>query len=111
MKNFSANLLILMMLIIGAVMDTPAQTRIRFGRGSTSATVSGSLAGHGTRTYVLGARAGQRLSANVSSRGGCVQFNGSTSISMTTEDGNNYLDISNECKGRTVRYSLTVTID
>jgi hypothetical protein len=59
---------------------------------------------------VLGARNGQRLSANVSSRGGCIQFNGTTSISMTTEDGNNYLDISNECKGGAIRYSLTVSI-
>lgn len=109
MKKLSAHLLILVMVLMGAVMDTPAQTRIRFGRGSTSASVSGTLQSHGTRTYVLGARAGQRLTANVSSRGGCVIFAGSSSISMITEDGNNYLDISNECRGA-VRYTLTVSI-
>ncbi len=109
MKILSANLLILVMIFMGAVMDTPAQTRIRFSRGSTSASVSGTLRSHGTKTYVLGARAGQRLTANVSSRGGCVTFNGGSSVSMITDSGSNYLDISNECRG-SVRYTLTVSI-
>lgn len=88
-----------------------AQTRIRFARGRTSATVSGTIGGGGQRSYVLGARYGQVLSGNVSSRNGCVKFTeGSTSTSFITESGNNYLSLTNYCS-RATRFTMTVSIN
>lgn len=108
MKNFQILLLALVLVISSS--DTRAQTQIRFARGTTSATVSGTLYGGDTRTYVLSARYGQYLSANVSSRNGCVTFqNGETSASYTTRSGNNHLYVGNGC-GRTTSFTLTVSI-
>lgn len=56
------------LMIIG-MMDSPAfsQTRIRFARGRTSATVSGTLYSGGERSYILGARRGQTMTVRVTS--------------------------------------------
>ncbi|MBP9665518.1 MAG: hypothetical protein KBD94_12950 [Pyrinomonadaceae bacterium] len=91
--------------------EADAQTRIKFARGRTSATVSGSLSGGATRTYVLGARNGQVLSGNVSSGNGCVVFSGgATSTSFITRSGNNYVSVTNQCR-RVTRYTMTVSIN
>ena len=91
--------------------EADAQTRIRFARGRTSATVSASLSGGATRTYVLGARYGQVLSGNVSSGNGCVIFSdGATSMSRITESGDNYVSITNRCR-RLTRFTMTVSIN
>lgn len=88
-----------------------AQTRIRFARGRTSTTVSGQISGYGSRSFVLGARYGQLLSANVSSRNGCVTFgNRATSTSFVTRNGNNFLYLRNGCRGGS-RFSVTVSIN
>ena len=87
-----------------------AQIRIRFARGRTSATMTGSIAGGGTREYVAGARNGQTFSGNVSSRNGCVKFaGGSTSSSFTTDNGNNFFSLTNYCN-RATTFVLTVSI-
>lgn len=102
--------------IVGVLVSTfcsfsLAQTRIRFARGRTSATVSGQVGGNGTRSYVLGARYGQILSGNVSSRNGCVRFTeGSTSTSFTTTAGDNDLSVTNYCS-RPTSFVLTVSIN
>jgi hypothetical protein len=91
--------------------ESLAQTRIRFARGRTSATVSGTLAGGARRTYVLGARQGQYLSGNVSSRNGCVKFTeGSTSVGFTTDSGDNILSVTNYCS-RSTTFTMTVSIN
>ncbi len=91
MKKLNVKTLILLMILLVGSSDLLAQTRIRFARGRTSTTVSGKMV-YGERSYVLGARYGQYVSANVSSRNGCVRFsNGSTSTGYTTNSGNNYL--------------------
>ena len=69
--NAKAFILALVLMVISS--DVLAQTRIRFARGRTSVTVSGKMV-YGERSYVLGARRGQYLSANVSSRNGCTRF-------------------------------------
>ena len=67
-----------------------AQTRVRFARGQTSTSISGTLGSIGERDFVLSARSGQYLSANVSSGGGCVKFSTiSTSQAFTTDNGDN----------------------
>lgn len=111
MKNFTVKAFITLLLITISVSDLFAQTRIRFARGRTSATVSGKIFGNAERKYVLGARYGQYLSANISSRNGCAVFrNGATSVSYRTERGDNYLYLLNNC-GRQTTYTLTVSIN
>jgi hypothetical protein len=110
MKKFSTAALMLIVVLVLSSSYVFAQTRIRFARGTTSASVSGTLYGGETRTYVLAARRGQYLSANVSSRNGCVTFqNGETSASYTTISGNNHLYVGNGC-GRQASFTLTVSI-
>ena len=92
-------------------VELSAQTRIRFVRGRTSATVSGRLASGGTRRYVLGATRDQQLTGNISSRGDCVKFSeGSTSLNLTTRRGDNRISITNDC-GRPANYTMTVSIN
>lgn len=51
-------------------ISTQAQTRIRFRRGSSSATVAGQLSSRQLqRVYVIGARAGQILAVRVTVKG------------------------------------------
>jgi len=61
------------LMIIGT-MDSAAfsQTRVRFARGRNAATLSGSLSGSGSRSYVLGASRGQTMTVRVSSASGKV---------------------------------------
>ena len=111
MRNSFAKVVLFILVLGSSTSDLLAQTRIRFGRGATSASVSGTLSGGDTRTYVLAARYGQSLSANVSSRNGCVTFqNGETSASYTTISGNNHLYVGNGC-GKTTSFTLTVSIN
>jgi hypothetical protein len=87
-----------------------AQTRIRFVRGRTSASVSSSIGGNSQRKYFLAARGGQTLSANVSSRNGCVVLgNQQTSTSYLTDSGDNYIDLFNRCRTAT-SFTLTVSV-
>ena len=104
-------LAVLFLLGISAFTEVSSQTRIRFARGRTSATLSGTVGGAATRRFVLGASDGQTLSANVSSRNDCVKFdNGATSISFVTSSRDNWLVVKNRC-GRSSTFSLTVSIN
>jgi hypothetical protein len=112
MKSVKTKVIVLILMLVVSSSDVLSQgaTRIRFARGRTSATVSGNVAGNTFRQYALSAKRGQRLSANVSSRNGCVIFSqGSTSIGFTTDSGNNYIELNNTC-GRTASYTMTVSI-
>ena len=98
-------------IVLGITAVVSAQTRIRFARGRTSATVNGSINGGAKRTFALGARSGQTFSGNVSSRNGCVKFTeGSTNNSYTTHAGDNVVSITNYC-GRATSFVLTVSIN
>ena len=102
---------VVLVLLIGLNVDILAQTRISFVRGRTSSTVSGRIYGDGSNSYVLRARRGQLLSANLSSRSDCILFsNGATSTSYITRAGSNYLYLTNRC-GRSATFTLTVSIN
>ncbi len=93
--------------------DATAQTRVRFRRGTNSASMSGTLAPGGARIYVLRASRGQSLTATLSSGNGKVDFTqGSvhdTQYSTVLEEsGDVQIVIDNH--GRTTRYTLTVSI-
>ena len=91
--------------------DASAQTRVRFARGRTSTTLTGTLSGpYGERDFVLSASAGQYLAATVSSSGGCVKFSTvSTSQAYTTDNDDNWLKLMNMCR-RAASYTMTVSI-
>ena len=82
--------------------------RIKFGRGSLEETISGSIGIE--RSFVLYTLQGQTLSANVNSSNGCVSFkDGSTSANYTTNRGDTYLRLKNNC-GANASFNLTVYI-
>ena len=111
MKNLSIKILITSLMMVVWSSNLMAQTRIRFAKGRTSASVSGQLVGYGERKFVLSARYGQLLSANVSSKNGCVTFsNGVTSTSYITKSGDNALYLVNKCRNTTA-FTLTVSIN
>ncbi len=58
------------LMIIG-MLDSAvfSQTRVRFARGKSSATVSGKLSGGYQRTYIVGARAGQMMTIRLQTAG------------------------------------------
>ncbi len=113
-----ASLVLVITLAILMNTNLEAQTRINFKRGSSSATVSGTIgvnrgvAGANYRSYVLRAKAGQTISATVSSRNGKVAFaeNDDTSISTTLDESGDYtLQIYNGGSNNT-SYTVTVSI-
>ena len=91
--------------------DSFADIRVRFARGRTSATMTGSLRAGGAVCYLAGARRGQTLNATVSSRNGKVNFRstGDTSYSETFDStGDHRFCIYNN--GGLSGYTLTVSI-
>lgn len=113
-KKIGVKFLILSMIVLVSSFDLLAQTRIRFKRGSSSATVSGTLGAGAARGYVLGARRGQVLTATLSSTNGQVDFTQGnlhdTQYSTVVErNGDVYISIDNHGR-RATRYTLTVSI-
>ena len=93
-----------------SVLEIDGQTRIRFARGRTSTSVSGTLGSIGERDFILRAYEGQYLSANVSSRGGCIKFSQvTTSIRYRTDAGDNWIKLMNMCR-RSATFTMTVSI-
>lgn len=97
--------------VLGTTMaDALGQTRIRFARGRTSTTVTGTLASIGERDFILRAAEGQYLSATVSSRGDCVKFSTiETAQAFRTDEGDNWLKLMNMCRRR-ASFTMTVSI-
>lgn len=111
MKRLCLTAVITTLVSLVFVSDGLAQTRIRFAKGRTSATVSGYIYAGGEKNYVLGARRGQDLTANVSSSNGCVKFTeGSTSVGFTTDSGDNIISLTNYCSRKTT-FTMTVSIN
>jgi hypothetical protein len=102
---------IVLVTIGAAIPEVSAQiVRIRFARGRTSTTVTGTLASIGERDFVLKAAAGQYLSATVSSSGGCVKFSTiETAQAYRTDEGDNWLKLMNMCR-RSASFTMTVSI-
>ena len=118
MKKKVSTILALAMTVLMATAEATAQSRIRFRRGSSSATVSGMIgvnrgvAGANYRTYVLRAGAGQTISATISSRNGKVVFveNDQTSYTTETDSSRDYVIRIYNGGASNTRYTLTVSI-
>jgi hypothetical protein len=118
MKKTVSTILALAMTVLLASAEITAQSRIRFRRGSSSASVSGRIgvnrgvAGANYRSYVIRANGGQTISATLSSGNGKVAFaeNDQTSYTIETDSSRDYeLHIYNGGANNT-SYTLTVSI-
>ncbi len=111
LRTQSVRFLLLTLVVLLASSEIFAQKRIRFARGRTSATVSGSIKSGGKRTFVIRARQGQTLTAVVSSSNGEVTFDtDEVNLSITTVAGDNVITIMNPTVVGATRYSLEVSI-
>ena len=88
-----------------------ADTRIRFAKGRTSATVTGRVSNGGRVCYFAGANVGQQFTATISSRSGkAVIFeSGETSYSYVVGQRGDQSFCVDNLAGATT-YSLTVSI-
>ena len=103
------------LLVASFTTDSFALSRIRFARGRTSATVSGTLIGGASRSYVLGASRGQTMTVRVTSTNGSVWIDiGGNDVgkaeTITLRSTDDYIiTVHNDGNGST-RYSLYVSI-
>ena len=119
MKRSFSVIMALSLMFILTTADLAAQSRIRFRRGSTSATVSGRIgvnrgvAGANYRTYVLRASAGQTISATLSSGNDRVWFveNDQTSYTIHTDAARDYVIRIYNGGANNTNYTLTVSIE
>lgn len=113
MKKIGLYISVVAAILLLSSVNLKAQSRVSFRRGSNSATVSGTLAPRGVRTYFLRAKRGQTVTATLSSGNGKVDFTQrqvhDTQFSETLEENGDAQIIIDNHGGRT-RYSLTVSI-
>ncbi len=113
MRKIGVHVLALAVILLLTGSELMAQTRVRFRRGTNSATVSGKLRVGGIRRYVLGASAGQTLTATLSSTNGKVDFTQGnvhdTQYSRVLEDSGDVI-IAIDNHGRSTKYTLTISI-
>ena len=114
LRKFGIQIIAVALVLLMAGTSLMAQTRIRFARGSNSATVKGRITGSGgARHYVLRAQAGQTLTATLSSGNSKVDFTQGavhdTQFSRTVDqNGDVSVDIDNH--GGATNYTLTISI-
>jgi len=114
LKKLGVKILVLTMIGVMSSTDLLAQTRIRFARGRSSATLTGSLAAGATRGFVLGARRGQTLTATLSCGNGKCDFTqGDLHDTQYSEyvdrNGDMYISIDNH-GNRGTNFTMTVSI-
>ena len=118
MKKRIPYFLALAMIFVMSATDLSAQTRIKFARGATSKTVSGTIgvnsgvAGANYRSFVLNVRSGQTISATVSSKNGNVVFTDNDGTSLryrASYSGDHEINIYNG-GARSTTFSLTVSV-
>jgi hypothetical protein len=114
LKKFGLKFLVLALVGLMSASDLLAQSRIRFARGRTSTTVSGTMAAGGERSYLLGARRGQTLTAALSCGNGRCDFaqgalHDTQYSQYVDRNGDVYITIHNH-GNRATRFTMTVSI-
>lgn len=114
LKKFGIKILVLALIGVMASVDVTAQTRIRFARGASSATMTGTLGAGATRGFVLRAGRGQTLTATLSCGNGKCDFTQGdlhdTQYSYYVErNGDVYISIDNH-GNRSTKYTMVVSI-
>lgn len=113
-KKVSVYFVMVMTISLLSSANLFAQTRIRFARGRSSATVSGTIPARSNRSFVVGARSGQFARVTVSSRNLQIFSNEapkgeSGGSSFETYSGDNEFGIYNPTN-RAIRYTMTISI-
>ncbi|HEY0429983.1 MAG TPA: hypothetical protein VGC76_19520 [Pyrinomonadaceae bacterium] len=118
-KLFGIKLLAAALILTTLSTTLMAQSRIRFARGATSTTLSGTLAAGGSRGYVIRLSEGQTFTVNVSGGNDEISikvsdvhgaFNEEYGYFETETDanGDHYITIRNNGR-RSTRYTMTVS--
>jgi hypothetical protein len=124
-------LLLSVVMIFSSLVSAAAQSnpqRIRFARGHSSTTISGSIAGFDTKDYVIGARAGQEMTVRLKSsnpgaffviysiNGRATDMNETTEWSQRLSESGDYLirvfmmRSAARRKGAVASYTLSISI-
>jgi hypothetical protein len=116
-RLFGIKFLAVALILATLTTDSMAQTRIRFARGRTSATVSGVLAAGASRKYAVRVADGQAITISVNSGNGSIQIDaddvhghidyGDEYLEYTSDDnGDQWITLLNQGDGRT-SYTMT----
>ncbi|HMS41585.1 MAG TPA: hypothetical protein PKE69_15240 [Pyrinomonadaceae bacterium] len=120
LKKFGFKFVVITAIALSLVTDSmAATTRIRFARGASSTSLSGSLTSGGSRSFVVRLGYGQTFSVNVSSGNDEIvikasdvhgAFNEEYGYFETETDaeGDHYITIRNTGR-RSTRYTMTVS--
>jgi hypothetical protein len=121
LKKIGLKVLIAALIVVSLSSDSLAQTRIRFARGRSAATMSGVIGAGGTRAYVLNVARGQTMTVQVTSGNNRIELdvdgpdghieygdNGYSQIYIDRR-GDHTITITNSGRAGT-RFSLTVTV-
>jgi hypothetical protein len=114
LKKTGIKVLIFALVCLTASSDVLGQARIRFARGRSSASVSGTIPADGSRSFVLGARRGQNLSAALSCGNGKCDFaqgglHDTQYAEYVERNGDVYITIHNH-GARATNFTMTVSI-
>jgi hypothetical protein len=114
LKKFGVKMLVVALIAMMSYSDALGQTRIRFARGRTSTSLSGTIMADGSRSYVLRASNGQTLTATVSCGNGKCDFaegavNDTQYSQYIESNGDVYITLHNH-GNRATRFTITVSI-
>ncbi|CAN5578768.1 hypothetical protein BH10ACI1_BH10ACI1_26900 [soil metagenome] len=120
LKKFGFKFAVIAVIALSLVSETVAQTRLRFARGGTSTTVSGTLAARSARRYVLSLSEGQTFSIGVTSGNNNVSIKASDVHGTFEEKYDGYFEVETDANGdhyitlrnngnRSTRFTMTVS--
>lgn len=114
MRKISKTLIFTFALIAFSFVNANAQQRITFKKGADSAKITGTLPGNGAKTFVLSAKRGQIMRAEIISRNSVVKFQEGESATdsiwqVDTVSGDNFLYLQNN-SSKPVKFTLFVVI-
>ena len=113
-KILVLNAALLFLITISLVGESLAQTNIRFAKGSSSATVKGSIGKNADKRYTVRGKAGQTITVRVVSGNNYVFAGveaigqGRTVTGKLPYDSSYIIELSNG--GEATNYTLTVTV-
>lgn len=119
-KLIGIKILAIALILATLTTDTMAQTRIRFARGRSSATFTGTLPSGSTRAYIISVRRNQTMTVNVTSGNnniqidvddvdGHIEYGDGYSQIYTNNNGDHWITLENQ-GGRVTKYTMTVTV-
>lgn len=121
LKTIGIKFIVVALIVFSLAGDLLAQTRIKFARGRSAATLTGTVASGAVREFVINVRNGQTMTIQVTSgnnrvdlqvtgRNGHIAWgdNGYAQVEIYY-NGDHYIAIKNSGRAAT-KYSMTVTV-